>query len=91
VHLERDVLLAAGVHIPSGAATHGTADLSVAIRDQPERRVVTIGQGAWVGSAAVVLEDVGRGTIVGVGAVVTKPLPEMVIAGGVPARVIKPR
>ncbi len=92
VHLEADVLLAAGVHVPSGAATHGTADLSVPIREQPgERRLVTIGEGAWIGSAAVILEDVGRGTIVGAGAVVTKPLPEMVIAGGVPARVIKPR
>src|SRR5262245_18602417 len=27
VHLERDVLLAAGVHVPSGPDTHGTADL----------------------------------------------------------------
>jgi acetyltransferase-like isoleucine patch superfamily enzyme len=44
-----------------------------------------------VGSAAVVLADVGAGTVVGAGSVVTKPLPPMVVAAGVPARVIRPR
>jgi virginiamycin A acetyltransferase len=92
VHIERDVLIAAGVHVPSGAHTHGTGDPSVPIRDQRGRRTpVRIGEGAWIGSAAVVLADVGRGSIVGAGAVVTKPVPDMVIAAGVPARVISHR
>ena len=91
VHLERDVLLAAGVHIPSGAHTHGT-DLSSAIRDQEGRpRCVRIGAGSWIGSSAVVLADVGRDTIVGAGAVVTRPLPDRVVAAGVPARVVRQR
>src|SRR5688572_13692709 len=34
VHLQRDVLLAAGVHIPSGGETHGTADVTIPIKDQ---------------------------------------------------------
>lgn len=92
VRLERDVLIAAGVHIPSGGRTHHFADPSVPIKDQGgDREMVTIGEGAWVGSAAVVLADVGRGTVVAAGAVVTKPLPAYVIAAGVPARVIRPR
>lgn len=92
VHLEQDVLIAAGVHIPSGGRTHSSDDPGRPIREQGgERTMVTIGAGAWVGSAAVVLADVGRGTIVGAGSVVTKPLPEFVIAAGVPARVIRPR
>jgi acetyltransferase-like isoleucine patch superfamily enzyme len=91
VHLERDVLLAAGVHVPSGAHTHGT-DPSAPIRDQEGRpRLVRIGAGAWIGSNAVVLADVGRETIVGAGAVVTRPLPDSVIAAGVPARVVRRR
>jgi len=91
VHLERDVLLAAGVHVPSGPYTHGT-DLSEPIQDQPGAlRVVRIGAGSWIGSNAVVLADVGRNTIVGAGAVVTHPLPDRVIAAGVPARVVKRR
>ena len=92
VHLERDVLLAAGVQVPSGGNTHYFDDPTKPIREQGgERKVVTIGAGAWVGSGAIVLADVGKGTVVAAGAVVTKPLPDNVIAGGVPAKVIRPR
>ena len=92
VHLERDVLLAASVHIPSGGATHGTGDVETPIRDQPgARTLVRVGEGAWIGSAAVILADVGRHSVVGAGAVVTKPLPDYVVAAGVPAKVIRSR
>ena len=92
VHLEKDVLIAAGVHIPSGGKTHYFDDPTRPIREQGgERSVVTIGEGAWIGSASVILADVGRGTVVGAGSVVTKPLPDYVLAAGVPARVIRPR
>jgi len=92
VHLERDVLLAAGVHVPSGAATHGTSDLGRPIRDQQgQRTLVRIGEGTWVGSGAIVMANVGRHCIVGAGAVVTRPLADYVVAAGVPARVIRTR
>jgi virginiamycin A acetyltransferase len=52
---------------------------------------VTIGRGAWIGSCAVVMADVGRDSIIGAGAVVTKPIVEKVIAVGVPAKVIRVR
>ena len=92
VHLERDVLLGAGVHVPSGGATHGTDDVDTSIRDQEGRvDLVTIGEGTWVGSAAVVLADVGRHCVIGAGAVVTRPIPDYAIAAGVPARVIRMR
>jgi len=91
-HLERDVLLAAGVHVPSGGATHGTSEIDVSIRDQEgTRTLVRIGEGTWVGSNAVVMADVGRHCIVGAGAVVTRPIPDFAVAAGVPARVIKDR
>jgi len=92
VHLERDVLLAAAVHVPSGGGTHGTANVDRPIRQQQgARRLVRIGEGTWVGSAAVVLADIGKHCVIGAGAVVTKPLPDYVIAAGVPARVIRDR
>jgi acetyltransferase-like isoleucine patch superfamily enzyme len=52
---------------------------------------VTVGRGAWLGSASVVMADVGHGTVVGAGSVVTKPLPPDVVAAGVPARIIRSR
>jgi virginiamycin A acetyltransferase len=92
VHLERDVLLAANVQVPSGGKTHYFDDPARPIREQGgERNMVTIGAGAWIGTGAIVLADVGTGTIVAAGAVVTKPLPDNVIAAGVPARVIRSR
>jgi virginiamycin A acetyltransferase len=92
VHLERDVLLAAGVHVTSGARLHGIADPSQPIREQEGKAtLVRIGAGTWVGSGAVVMADVGRNSVVGAGAVVVKPIPDGVIAAGVPARVIRRR
>jgi acetyltransferase-like isoleucine patch superfamily enzyme len=92
VHLERDVLLAANVQIPSGGKTHYFDDPSKPIREQGgERKMVTIGAGAWIGTGAIVLADVGKGTVVAAGSVVTKPLPDNVIAAGVPAKVIRGR
>lgn len=92
VHIERDVLVAAGVHIPSGGHIHGTDDPDTPVRDQRfERTLVRVGAGSWIGSAAVVMADVGRRTIVGAGAVVTRPLPDDVVAGGVPATVLRTR
>jgi len=92
VHLEKGVLLAAGVHVPSGRATHNIDDADQPIREQGgSRTLVTIGEGTWVGSAAVVMADVGGHCVIGAGSVVTKPIPDYSIAAGVPAKVIRSR
>lgn len=92
VHIERDALIGPGVSMPSGARTHAFKDPSIEIREQTrEQKCVRIGAGCWVGSSAVVMADVGRNTVVGAGAVVTRPLPDWVVAVGSPARVIRDR
>lgn len=92
VHLGRDVLLGPGVHVPSGRSTHGTADVGRPIREQATTYTpVRIGAGCWVGSAAIVMADVGPGTVVGAGSVVVAPLPGQVVAVGNPARVVRSR
>jgi virginiamycin A acetyltransferase len=54
--IEDEVLVAAGVHIPSGARTHGIDDVATAIRDQPTVKTpVRVGRGSWIGSAAIVM------------------------------------
>jgi acetyltransferase-like isoleucine patch superfamily enzyme len=90
--IEENVLLAAGVHVPSGARTHGIADPDMPIRDQPAlKTAVRIGAGSWIGSAAIVMADVGHDAVIAAGAVVTRPIPDFSIAGGVPARVLRQR
>jgi maltose O-acetyltransferase len=53
---------------------------------------VLIGKNVWLGSRVMVLKGVtiGDNTVVAAGSVVTTNLPPNVIAGGVPAKVIRP-
>ena len=62
----------------------------------PDRRGIVpapikIGNKVWIGSGAIITKGVtiGEGSIVAAGAVVTKDVPERVIIGGVPAKIIK--
>lgn len=56
-----------------------------------DARPVRIGNGAWIGSRAVVLPgvDIGDGAIVAAGAVVTRDVAPDTLVGGVPARLIR--
>jgi acetyltransferase-like isoleucine patch superfamily enzyme len=90
VDIERDVMLADLVAIPSGGDTHavdGAARLG-ARHHESRFRPVRIGEGTWIGTQAVVLADVGQYCVIGAGAVVTRPIPDHAIAVGVPARVV---
>jgi len=53
---------------------------------------ITIGNDVWIGMDTIVLGGVtiGNGSVIAAGSVVTKSIPENVLAGGVPARVIRP-
>lgn len=91
-HIERDVLIGAAVHVPSGGHLHGMEETDRPIREQARvKKLVRIGSGCWIGSGAIVMAAVGQRTVVGAGTVVTKPLPDFVVAAGVPARVMKTR
>jgi maltose O-acetyltransferase len=54
-------------------------------------RPVRIGRDVWIGGASVICPgvEIGDGTVVGAGSVVTRPLPAGVLAAGNPCRVIR--
>lgn len=89
IRLGRDVLLANDVQLICGNHTFACRDRP--IRAQPtEERPILIEDDVWLGASAIVLGGVtiGRGSVVGAGAVVTHSLPPYSIARGVPARIV---
>ena len=75
-------------------ANHRYEDRNIKIApDDLVSGTVVIEDNAWIGANAVILPEVtiGKGAIIGAGAVVTKDVPAYAIVGGVPAKVIKYR
>lgn len=73
---------------------HRTDDLTIPVKDQGiVKRPVRIGADVWLGTKATVLKgvEIGRGSVVGANAVVTRDIPAYAIACGVPARTVRSR
>lgn len=92
IHIGRGVLIAANcVMYPHD---HGFA-AGQPIFEQPlqTKGPIVVEDFSWLGSGVIVLGGVriGKGAVIGAGAVVTKDVPEGAIAIGVPARVVKMR
>jgi len=82
--------IASGVQILSGSHQHQrAADGAIQPANQADFRRVKIGEDCWIGASAIVMADIGSGTTVGAGSVVTKPLPAGVTAVGSPARILQ--
>ena len=71
----------------SGSRQHRYERIDVPMSQQGgEKRRIRLAGDCWIGSHAVVMNDVGRGAVVAAGAVVKDPVAELTIVGGVPAR-----
>lgn len=96
VYLERvtlgnDVLIAPNVSILSRMHAFERTDIPISLQGYRPERAVTISDDVWIGRNAVVLPGVtiGRGAIVGAGAVVTHSVPDFAIVAGVPAKILR--
>jgi len=81
------VMMGSRVSIPSGKRQHFATDGGVT--GDSSYTSVSVGERTWVGEGAIILADVGKGCIVAAGGVVTASVPDGVLVGGNPARVIR--
>jgi acetyltransferase-like isoleucine patch superfamily enzyme len=89
IRIGRDVLLANDVQLICGNHTFARHDIP--IRAQPLAGApIIIEDDVWLGASVIVLggTTIGKGSVVGAGAVVTRSLPPYSIALGIPARVV---
>ncbi len=92
IKIGRDCMIAS--HSGIYANNHNFADPTRPICKQGNSyQGITVEEDCWLGSGVRVLDGVtiGRGSIIGAGAVVTKDIPPYSIAVGVPAKVVSQR
>jgi len=92
VSVGRSVLMAAYTYVIGG--DHDFSDPSKTVLEQSRRSLgVTLGEGAWTGAGAKILDgvSVGAHAVIGAGAVVREDIPPWAVAVGVPARVVSMR
>jgi acetyltransferase-like isoleucine patch superfamily enzyme len=92
VTIGKDTLIAAYCYLIGG--DHDVTDPSRPVLEQGRRsKGIIVGDGAWLGAGAKILDGVtiGDRAIVGAGSVVRQPVPDGAVAVGVPARVIADR
>jgi len=92
IRIGNNVLIAAGVRMIT--RKHGFGDLSHPMARQGYTNApIVVEDDVWIGFGAVILPGVtiGKGSIVGSNAVVTRDVDPFTIVGGVPARLIRRR
>ncbi len=93
ITLENNVLIAGNCYI--GGARYNLDDLETPIMYQGiySRGPITIGANTWIGASATIIDgvNVGKGCVIGAGAVVTKDIPDYAIVVGAPAKVVGTR
>lgn len=91
IFIGNSVLIAGNCYIGGGRYIADSIEIPMMEQGVYSKGPVVIGDDVWLGAGVTVLDGVqiGKGCIVGAGAVVTKDLPDYAIAVGVPAKVTK--
>ncbi len=91
ITIEDDVLMGSGIHIYVGNHRFDDANIPIIDQDYYPSEPVILKRGCWVGANAIILPGVtiGENAVIGAGSVVTKSIPDRVLAAGSPARAIR--
>lgn len=90
IYIGDDVII--GPNFTAIAENHNFDNTQVAIKEQGVKRApITISNNVWIGCNVTILAgvEIGTGSVIAAGAVVTKSLPPGSLAAGIPARVIR--
>lgn len=76
-----------------GRYHHERLDLPIMDQGAYSLGELVVGENSWIGAGVIILDGVklGKGVIVGAGAVVTKDAPDYAVLAGVPARILRIR
>lgn len=87
-----DVIVAARVSIMSGGNHHEIDEINIKFVDSllPLKHI-SIGSNVWIGTHAVIMNDVASGSVIGAGSILTRSFDENMVIAGVPAKVIRRR
>jgi maltose O-acetyltransferase len=94
VEIGNFVMTAHDIQIIGGGHNYSSLDIPMGQQGNMPRSKLVIKDDVWIGARATILGNVGTigtGSIIGAGAVVTKPVPDYAIVAGNPARIIKYR
>jgi maltose O-acetyltransferase len=93
VSIGDDVVMGPDVVIMTVGHEYKSVDIPVNQQGATVRKPVSIGRDVWIGTRVIILPGVhiGDGCVIGAGSVVTKSLPPMSVAVGIPAKVIRKR
>lgn len=90
-----EVMMAEDILFLGGNHNHNRVDVPISKQGgTKEKTPLEIVGDVWIGARVIVLpgcKRIGKGAIVGAGAVVTKDVPDYAIVGGNPAKIIKYR
>lgn len=93
LYIGNNVMMGPEVIIMTGSHKTDSTVIPMCQQGFLEDRPVTIGDDVWIGTRVIILPgvNIGKGVIVGAGAVVTNDIPDYAVVGGVPARILKYR
>lgn len=93
LEIGKDVMMGPEVRIMTSSHNTERTDIPMCQQGFNPKRKVTICDDVWIGARVIILPGVtiGKGAIIGAGAVITKDVPEYAVVAGVPAKVIKYR
>jgi virginiamycin A acetyltransferase len=90
VDMGKNVLIGSNVDILSGKHQHSIDLVDIPIKYQKGKfKKIKIGEDTWIGNHSVIMNDIGKGCVIGAGSVVTHPIEEFSMAVGNPAKIIK--